>query len=115
MAVIGIANQGVSADSVEKLLRAVIARVDAEGVTAEELTKAKNRYRSQQIGSRQTTMGVAEALQTAGMIQGDLESVNTRFAAYMRVTVEDIRRAVRQYLNANNSVIVLIAPPEVTP
>jgi predicted Zn-dependent peptidase len=115
MAVIGIANQGVSADSVEKLLRAVIARVDAEGVTAEELTKAKNLYRSQQIGSRQTTMGVAEALQTAGMIQGDLESVNTRFAAYMRVTVEDIRRAVRQYLNANNSVIVLIAPPEVTP
>lgn len=112
---LGIANQGVSADSVEKLLRAEMTRVASEGVTAEELTKAKNTYRSNAIGSRQTTMGVAEALQTANMIYGDLEAVNTRFAPYMQVTLEDIRRVARTYLQANNSVMVLIAPPEVTP
>ncbi len=112
---LGIANQGVSADSVEQLLRAQIARIAAEGVTAEELTKAKNLYRSTQIASRQSTMGVAEALQTANMIYGDPEAVNTRFAPFMQVTIEDIRRVARTYLQANNSVMVLIAPPEVTP
>ncbi|MCL4866913.1 MAG: insulinase family protein, partial [Gemmatimonadales bacterium] len=112
---LGIANQGVSADSVEQLLRAQIARIAAEGVTAEELTKAKNLYRSTQIASRQSTMGVAEALQTANMIYGDPEAVNTRFAPFMQVPIEDIRRVARTYLQANNSVMVLIAPPEVTP
>jgi len=115
LAMVGIANQGVGADSIETLVKAIVARVMADGVTEAELTKAKNGYRASQIGARQTTMGVAEALQTAGMIYGDLDAVNTRFASYMRVTSEDIRRVARQYLNTNNSVIVLIAPPEVTP
>lgn len=115
MAALGIANQGIAADSIEALLKAQMARVVADGVTAEELDKAKNLYRAQRISMLQTTMGVAEALQTANLIYGDLDAVNTRFAAYMRVTIDDLRRVARQYLHPANSVVVLIAPPEVTP
>lgn len=115
LGVVGISNQGVTPDSVERLLSAEVARLGADGVSPAELEKAKNLYRAQQIASRQTSMGVAEALQTANLILGDLEAVNTRFARYMAVTIEDIRRVARQYLRPDNSVVVRIAPPEATP
>lgn len=115
LGVLGIANQGISADSVEGLLRREVARVLESGVTAEELEKAKSQYRSQQIGARLTTMGVAEALQTAHLILGETEAVNTRFADYMAVTLADIQRVAQRYLRPDNAVIALIAPPEVTP
>lgn len=114
-ALLAIANQGISADSVERLLQAQVRRLVEEGITEEELNKAKSQYRSTQIGQRQTTMGVAEALQTANLIYGDAGAVNTRFAQYMAVTTADIARAAREFLRRDNSVVALIAPPEVTP
>lgn len=115
LGVLGIANQGVTADSIEGLLRRVVDQVRDAGITAEELGKAKSQYRSQAIGDRLTTMGVAEALQTAHLIYGDVEVVNTRFAKYMAVTAEEIQRVARTYLRPENSTVALIAPPEATP
>lgn len=115
LGVLGIANQGVPADSIEHLLQVEMAHLLDVGVTAAELAKAKSQYRSQQIGTRLTTMGIAEALQTANLIHGDPEAVNTRFARYTAVTTEDILRVARQYLRAENSVVALIAPLEATP
>jgi predicted Zn-dependent peptidase len=115
LGVLGIANQGVPADSIEYLLKVEVAHLLDVGVTAEELEKAQSQYRSQQIGTRLTTMGVAEALQSANLIHGDPEAVNTRFARYMAVTTADILRVAQQYLRADNSVIALIAPLETTP
>lgn len=114
-ALLGISNQGVSPDSVEVLMRREVARVVESGVTEEELTKARNIYRAGAIGSRQTTMGVAEELQSANLFFGDPDAVNRQLPRYMAVTVADIQRVAARYLRADNSVVVLIATPGATP
>jgi predicted Zn-dependent peptidase len=114
-AALGIANQGVSPDSVEKLLLAQVAEVIAKGVTEAELAKAKNAYRAGRISELQTSMGRAEAIHTADMFLGDPKAVNADLDRHMAVTVDDIKRVAAKYLRADNSVITLIKPEGKTP
>lgn len=103
-----IANQGVSPDSLDGLLAEQIALIGADGVQAEELTKAQNIYRSSLIQQRQSAMSVAEALQRANLFLGSPEAVNTELDRYMKVTVDDIRRVAARYLRPDNSLILLV-------
>jgi len=114
-AALGIANQGVSPDSLEKVLAKEIAEIAANGVTADELAKAKNAYKTARIGELQTSMGRAEALHTADMFLGDAKAVNADLERYMAVTIDDIKRVAAKYLRADNSVITLIKPEGKTP
>lgn len=107
---LGIANQGVSPDSVEKLILAAVNTIVSDGVTDAELNKAKNAYRAQRIAELQTSMGRAEAVHTAAMYLGDANAVNANLDRYMAVTAADIKRVAAQYLRADNSVITLIKP-----
>ncbi len=114
-ATLGIANQGVSTDSVEQLLSKQLADVAANGVSEAELAKAKNAYRAARIGELQTSMGRAEAIHTANMFLGDPKAVNADLERHMAVTIADIKRVAAQYLRADNSVITLIKPEGKTP
>jgi len=74
---LGIANSGVSADSLEHGLSDVFGTIAAEGITEAELAKAKNAYRSRVIVERQQALYRAEALQAAHLFLGDPDAVNT--------------------------------------
>jgi zinc protease len=80
-AALGIANQGVRPDSLERLMLAEVARVAAGGVTEAELQKAKNAYLAEQIDERQRNLGRAEAVHTAAMFLGDPNAVNADLPA----------------------------------
>lgn len=110
--VLGVANQGVSPDSIDRLLAAEVARVAAEGATEEELTKAKNAYRANTISERQRAMSVAEAVQRANLFLGSPDAVNSDFDRYMRVTTADLRRVAQKYLQPNNSLVLIISNQE---
>ncbi len=107
-----IANQGVKTDSLDKLVSAEIAKVATDGVTDEELSKAKNRRRASQIFGLQQALNTAEAIQSASMFLGDPAAVNSDIERYMRVTKDDIKRVAQQYLRPENSTVILIKPPE---
>jgi predicted Zn-dependent peptidase len=111
-AALAIANQGVSPDSLDKLISAEIAKVVANGVTDEELTKAKNSRRATQIFGMQMALNTAEAIQSANMYLGNADAVNTDIQRYMSVTKDDIKRVAQQYLRPDNSTVILIKPPE---
>jgi zinc protease len=111
-AALGIANQGVSTDSLDKLMSKEIAKVASEGVTDEELAKAKNSRRASNIFGLQQALNVAESIQAANMYLGDPAAVNTALERYMKVTKEDLKRVAQQYLRADNSTVILIKPPE---
>jgi predicted Zn-dependent peptidase len=106
----GIANQGVSVDTVESLLSTELQRVAREGVTPAELTKARNAYRANTISGRQQALNVAEALHTAATFMGGPEAMNTEFDRYMAVTVDDIRRVASTYFRQDNSFTLVIVP-----
>lgn len=107
---LAIANQGVGADSLDVLLGAQIAKLSAEGVTEAELVKAKNSYRSTTINERQRAMDLAEAIHRANMYFGTPEAINSDMDRYMRVTLDDLRRVARMYLQPQNSVVLLVIP-----
>ena len=110
----GIANQGVEATRLEALLTAEIDRLRSDSIAAAELDKAKNQYRTGALRSRQTTQGVAESLQGALFLMGDLQAANTELERYMAVTVADLRRVAQRYLTPENRLTLIINPPRGT-
>jgi zinc protease len=111
-AALAIANQGVSTDSVDKLIAREIAKIVTDGVTEEELTKAKNSRRAQEVFGRQQALNTAESIQSAAMFLGDPNAVSTDLDRYMKVSRDDIKRVAEQYLRPENSTVILIKPPE---
>ena len=107
---LAIANQGVTADSVEKLLVKEITQVAQTGVSAGELTKARNQYRAGKINERQQSFALAEAVQFANTYLGGPEAVNTDLDRYARVTVDDIKRVAATYLRGDNALTITIVP-----
>jgi zinc protease len=112
--VLAIANQGVEAERLGALIGEEIARIRDEGVTAEELEKAKNRYRASTIRGRQTVMGRAEALQWSNHFLGDPGALRTQMERAMAVTADDIRRVAARYLTDQNRAVVITQPAAAT-
>ncbi len=106
-----IDNQGVPPARVDSLLNATVDQVRTDTVTTAELVKAKNQYRSDAIRSRQTTMGVAEALQGALWYNGSLDEVNEDVAKHLAVTAADLQRVARKYLDPANRLVLIVNPP----
>ncbi len=111
MIVFGIDNQGVPAARVDSLLNVAVEQVRNDTVSAAELVKAKNQYRSDAIRGRQTTMGVAEALQTALWYEGSLDAANQDVQRHLAVTAADIRRVAQRYLAPENRLTLIVNPP----
>ena len=110
MLTLAVANQGVPVDSLEAGLSAEFARLASEGITAAELTKAKNGYRTQLITQQQQALYKAEALQSANLFLGAPEAVNTNWRRYLDVTLEDVKRVAATYLTPDNALVLLITP-----
>ena len=111
MLAIAIANQGASVDTLKAQLHGEIARVLEEGVTAEELQKAKNAYRSSNVFGRQTTFQVAQQIQHFVHFHESLEDIHDDLDKYLSVTREDVLRAARKYLAKENSYTFVLVPP----
>jgi zinc protease len=107
MIVIATANIGVATERLEGLIAGEIERVQRDGVTADELEKAKNRYRANAVLGRQTVMGRAEALQWHNHFLGDPGAIRTAMERHMAVSAEDIRRVARQYLRPDNRALIV--------
>jgi zinc protease len=108
--VFALTNQGVEPSTLERLVDEEIARIRDEGVTEEELEKAKNRYRANAVRGRQSSMGRAEALQWHNHFLGDPGAIRTEMERYMAVTRDDIRRVAGRYLTEQNRAVIVAMP-----
>jgi zinc protease len=108
--VAGIANQGVDVDHLDSLLAAQVDTIRMNGVTPDELTKAKNTFRARFIENRETILSKAEELQHYAMFHPSLAEINTDLEHFMAVTNEDIRRVANTYLDPANAVILIVKP-----
>ncbi len=111
----GVANQGVSVDHVDSLLAAQVDTIRASGITADELTKAKNTFRAQFIENRESVLNKAEELHHYAMFHAVMADINTDLDRFMAVTNEDIRRVAAKYLDPANAVILVIKPAPASP
>lgn len=101
---------GKPMDTIESTILAAISDVQANGVTEEELAKAKTLHRVGTIRSRDTAEALATQLGTQALMAGDPNRVNTLEDRYQAVTVADIRAVAQKYLRPENSTTLLVKP-----
>jgi zinc protease len=110
-----IAAENVSADDIEQAIDGVIRGLREEGVTQEELDRARASYIAEFVYTSDSQSRMARQYGwrlATGMTVADVEEWPDRL---MRVTVDDIRGAARKYLVDKNSVTGYLLPaPEHT-
>lgn len=105
-----VAAQGVSADSLVRLLGAQAAWASGDGITAEQLERAKSIYRATAVSRRERPLDLADVMQQAASYRGSLQSVNLDVAQVMGLTLNDLRRVASRWLRTDNSLTVLVSP-----
>lgn len=106
----GIANMGVSVGELEEAIEVEINKVVANGVTAEELQKAKNSTENSFYSGNSSILGIVENLANYHVYYGDANLINTEIDRYMKVTLADIKRVAQKYLVKNNRLILHYLP-----
>jgi zinc protease len=108
-ALFAVANSGVAVDTLDAKLNDVVAKIVADGLSEDELTKAKNNYVADAIRERQRVMSLAQALQRANLFLGGPEKYLNDTDRYTSVTVADVKRAAATYLRPDNSMTFIIS------
>ena len=99
---------GVDPDSVEADLTALLERVAADGVTDDEIARARTRARADLVAGLDSNSGLAQALATAEALRGDWRALFRDIDALDRVTAADVQRVARDtFRPANRTVATL--------
>jgi len=98
--------KGIKPDDLESHLWAELEKVKKEGVTPEELQKAKNRYEASFIMSLQSPMALASRLGRAELNRG-WRSLITDLEAIKKVTGDDIKAVASKYFVRSNSLVAI--------
>ena len=104
------AKENVSIDEIEHSVDEEIARVVAEGLTDEELTRAKNRAEvdyAHQIENYDTR---ADLIAMMATYFGDPALVHRWLDSYRSATAEDLRAVAKKYLTPDNRVTSVFTP-----
>jgi predicted Zn-dependent peptidase len=104
----GIVNQGVSADRMDSLIGAQVDSIRANGITPDELAKAKSVLRAGFIAQRETTIGKAEELHHYRTFHNSIDEINTDLDELLAVTSEDVKRVASTYLAPGNLTLVIV-------
>ncbi|AQT70238.1 Protease 3 precursor [Anaerohalosphaera lusitana] len=96
------------AEQIRQIIRKHIDRVAEEGVSAEELEKAKNQLLKYLVTTSLTVESKAEMLGSAAVRRGDVSKVNTILEDVKAVTAEDIQRAAGEYLAEEKANVFII-------
>ena len=106
---------GKKPEDAEKALRAELDKIFKEGVTPEELEKAKSRFLTGKLIERETNNGKASALGQAAVVYGDPNRVNTDLRKLQAVTADQIREVLNRYLVGTKKVVVEYLPEAMKP
>ena len=99
-------DKNVKPEDLEKELWAEIEKIKNEGVTPEEMQKAKNRFEARFIRSLSSTSGLARSVGRAELHRG-WRSILSDLEAIRDVTNEDIKQAASKYFVKNNSLTAI--------
>jgi predicted Zn-dependent peptidase len=104
------ANENVAIEDVERAIDAEIARVVSGGVTADELTRAKNRAEVEYAHQLENYDARADLIGMMSTYFSDPSMVHTWLDPYRAATSDDLQRVARQYLVAGNRVTSTFVP-----
>ena len=120
IAILTIHKPEVRSDEVQSILEAEIERIKTEGISPDELTKAKNQYRLDRFvtgsegeySSLQTSLGRALALGQFDLFEGDPSLINLETDRFMSVTPQSVQEVARKYFVPANTAVLFIRPAQ---
>lgn len=108
----GVASPGKKIEDVEKLIYDEINKILKNGVTDEELTKAKNILEVEFIRDKKNVLNKAQDLAMTWQFLGNPDLINTELEKYLKVTKEDIQRVAKKYLDTDKKVVLIYVPKQ---
>lgn len=97
-------------DTVIEMIKAELAKLLSEKITADELMKAKKKTKSRFAENAETVSEIGETIGYYMTVCGDLKLVEEYLRDLENITVENLENSVRKYLNINNAVISVLMP-----
>ncbi|MCD6392466.1 MAG: insulinase family protein [Planctomycetes bacterium] len=97
-----------NADAILETFRKHIKRIQAGGVTSQELEKARNQSLKSAVTTNLSISSKASILGNAAVIKGDVSQVNRVFDEIRAVTVEDIQRVAKKYLTDDGQIVFIV-------
>jgi predicted Zn-dependent peptidase len=99
-------DKGVEPETLEKEIWAEVENIKVNGLTPDEIQKAKNRSEASFLRSLQSTMGLASRVGRADLNRG-WRSILEDLEALKKVTNEDVKRVAAKYFVKDNSLTAI--------
>ena len=110
--IFGFPSRGVSADSVEHIVYDELEKIKENGITQEELERAKTRSRDQFIGQLDSNLGLAIQFAQKETLTGDWRNIFRELSEIEAVTAEDVRRVAKKTFKRSNRTVAMIKTQE---
>lgn len=107
-----VATPGVKVAELEQALIAVVNKVAKEGVTQDELEKAKNQQLMQFYRAMETINGKANTIGTYELYFGSYQKLFDAPKNYQKVTTADIQHVAQRYLKKSNRTVAVLDSAE---
>jgi zinc protease len=107
---VAIAQPGHKPEEVQKALLDEVDRVKTDGVTAEELNRAKRQFARDYIFGRETVQQKALQLAHAIVIHNDIKTADGEFDLFQNVTQADVQRVARTYFTPEARMLLTVMP-----
>ncbi len=105
-----VLQQGKDVKELESAILEEIERFKNEGVSDEELQRARNKNLASMIYNKETVMGQAMALGSSLVRTGDPDYLNRYPEMLQKVTKEDIMKVAKKYLNTESMNVIIVHP-----
>ena len=106
------ARPGVSLEEVEALFMAEIDRVATEGVSEEEVSRAKRQMEVSLVNRLATNHSQASRIGREIVAFGRVRPLAERIEAIRAVTPEDVQRVISTYLRPESRSVIFVRPPD---
>ena len=111
---VAIVQPGHQPADVLKELETTIDRVKTDGVTPEELNRAKRQFARDYIFGRETDQDKALQLAHAIVIHNDIKTADGEFDLFQNVTQADVQRVARTYFTPESRMLLTVLPKAAT-
>ncbi|WP_412061708.1 M16 family metallopeptidase [Rubrivirga sp. IMCC45206] len=108
---VGVPAGDTDVAEVEAALLDVLADVAENGITEEELARAKNRARADLVGGLESNTGLAVQLGVAETLTGDWRSLFEQLDAISAVTAADVQRVAAETFTMRNRTVAVSRRP----
>jgi predicted Zn-dependent peptidase len=108
--VVALPRPGVKMEDLEKALDEEIEAVEKNGITPQELEKARTLFLRQSIQTRASVLATANLMGTLTVFYNDPNLINTAYEKLAAVTAEQVKQAAQKYLAPAHRSVVITLP-----